>query len=420
MLSASGYRLDVRSRILAIAIACVVGACSGPSRPVSEVPEIPTTVAPLPVPPTTCSLNLDTGLGARVQTVSGNSTGILVPDDIVTRVGDSPVRSAGSLVQAVRAEQAGSTVEVDVIRAGSDQTVSVTLGTSSSGDPRLGVIVVTEHQTVQASAAPEDPIAGPLIRAISLAGEVFLVDPSTGAWQATDIEVAPQQIWFVSDGEVYRLEVSSDQNDLFSVGLGSGERSTLELEGRRVLTVVGTFSGAVMLMFENEDDDTLAAFDPGTGSQLWERGVGDITGRTISFANPHAPEIALVANADPQSLVGTVAIVDTDGQPTGMEVTPEDVSGGRLIGWHDRTSLLFSDPENNRRVVVYSLDSGDSETLQLPLLPGLTRLQPVGDGRHLIIQVDDDIAILEPVQGAEPIALTRNCEIGVLTDVGWS
>ncbi|MBT8198877.1 MAG: hypothetical protein KJO36_00035, partial [Acidimicrobiia bacterium] len=90
------------------------------------------------------------------------------------------------------------------------------------------------------------------------------------------------------------------------------------------------------------------------------------------------------------------------------------------LGWYDETTLLFSDATDNRRIVALSLETGETRTLQLPSLAGLTRVQPLGDGRHLIIQVDGDIARIEASADGEAISLTGGCEIGVLTDFGWS
>ncbi|NNC44094.1 MAG: PQQ-like beta-propeller repeat protein [Acidimicrobiia bacterium] len=233
--------------------------------------------------------------------------------------------------------------------------------------------------------------------------------------------MSQQDIWFASSGDLYRLEVTPDQNELLSVSLTDGETVTLDLQERRVLTVAGTFSGAVMLVFATtEDDNAMVAFDPATGRQLWELPIGETTGRTIAFTNPIRPNVALVASADPETLIGTVEILSTDGTPTGSVVAPADSGGGRLLGWYDETTLLFSDATDNRRIVALSLETGETTTLQLPSLAGLTRLQPLGDGRHLIIQVDGDIARIEASADGEAISLTGGCEIGVLTDFGWS
>ncbi len=410
----------MRIRVLALVLTLASAGCAGPSRPISSVPDIPTTVAPLPVPPAACSLSLDLGTGARVRTTSGTSDGVLLPDDVIVAVDGTKVASAGSLLAAVENHGAGEAVDIRVVRNGSDETVTVNLGTGTSGVPRLGVIVVTEQETIPASAAPVSGISGRFIRAIDLAGKVYLLDAASASWQATGLEVSPQEIWFVSSGELYRLEVSADQNELLSSPLRGGESVTLDLGGRRVSTVAGTFNGAVMLVFDIGDDNTLAAFDPGSGGQLWELSLGETTGRTIAFTNPIRPSVALVASADPETLVGDVSILGTDGTPSDIVVTPEEIGGGRLLGWYDEDTLLFSDSTDNRRIISLSLESRDVATLALPTLAGLTRLQPVGDGRNLIIQLDGDIARIEAAADGEPITLTRNCEIGVLTDFGWS
>lgn len=416
----SNYRLPMRFRVLVPVLALVVVACSGPSRPASAVPDIPTTLATLPVPPAACSISLDLGRGARIRTTSGSSANVLLPNDVIVSVGDVAVYSSGSLLAAVAAQTAGSTVGVTVVRSGEEQTVPVTLGATADGDPRLGVIVVTEQETISLSAAPTTEISGRYIRALSMEGQVYLLDAATAAWQATGLEVSQQEIWFASAGDLYRLEVTPDQNELLSVSLTGGETVTLDLQERRVLTVAGTFSGAIMLVFATEDGNSLVAFDPATGSQLWELPIGGTGGRTIAFTNPIRASVALVASADPETLVGTVEIVDTDGAPTGSVVTPADADGGRLLGWYDEATLLFSDADDNRRIVTLSLETRETTTLQLPSLAGLTRLQPLGDGRHLIIQVDGDLARIEASEDGEAISLTHGCEIGVLTDFGWS
>ena len=51
--------------------------------------------------------------------------------DVITKVGDQKVESADALVAAVRSTAPNTAVDITYTRAGSDTTVSVTLGSSA-------------------------------------------------------------------------------------------------------------------------------------------------------------------------------------------------------------------------------------------------------------------------------------------------
>jgi serine protease Do len=76
-------------------------------------------------------LGVPTGPGTAVVGVVPNGPAAnagIRPGDLVTRVGDQPIKTDRDLNQAVRAHNAGDRVEITVIREGREMTLPVTLG----------------------------------------------------------------------------------------------------------------------------------------------------------------------------------------------------------------------------------------------------------------------------------------------------
>jgi S1-C subfamily serine protease len=76
------------------------------------------------------SVSANTSDGAQVQNVQqGGAAGQagIAEGDVITRVGDRPIRNAEELVVAVREHTIGETVPVQVVRQGRQLTLQVTL-----------------------------------------------------------------------------------------------------------------------------------------------------------------------------------------------------------------------------------------------------------------------------------------------------
>jgi PDZ domain-containing protein len=92
-----------------------------------------------------CYLHYPRGFGVLKVSANGPSHGVLQPGDLLESVAGKPANSSAALVTALASEQPGNTVPVEVRRAGSPATLTITLGPPIKGKrgASLGVVVTT-------------------------------------------------------------------------------------------------------------------------------------------------------------------------------------------------------------------------------------------------------------------------------------
>jgi PDZ domain-containing protein len=92
-----------------------------------------------------CELHYPKGFGVLSVNADGPSHGILEPGDFIKSVDGKPAGSATALTKVLSGEQAGSTVPVDVTRAGKPAQLMVRLGSPLHGRTggSLGIVVTT-------------------------------------------------------------------------------------------------------------------------------------------------------------------------------------------------------------------------------------------------------------------------------------
>jgi len=422
-----------------LAFTLVASACSGGGRETQtfSVPEQVQGQVTLPgeIASSACRLGIGTGFGAEVLNVEAGipASRVLQRGDVIIEVDQVAVVESVDLIDAVRARQVGETVSVRVTRGGADPfdaDIELIEGVDGSGAPRLGIGVRTavelrDLQTVDDVAAPDSPFTA----VVSVDGSLYAVDVVDGTWSSLN-SATPESAWTAAAGGIYVLEVG-EPDRLVSV---TGPPSSVEFvaEGWDGRLVIGSQAGLVLVYADREAEigvqGSLFAVDPASGAIAWFWAPRDAEG----VDNP-IPIFAVSSPSQDRTLVGTAqfddgntevlqfSLLDRSGEPL-MVVPPaagELPAGVITIGWYTDTEVAYYQPAT-RTIVLWNVDTGDLEEIELPIVSAGAQFAPVGDGAHFMMITDVSLELVRGGERASMRPLAVDCVIDQIAPPGFA
>jgi len=370
-------------------------------------------------PPSQCTFLVGEPQGVLVQEVTPDSAadGLLIVGDVIVAFDDQPTLDSESLLAALGEREVGDVVEISVLRGDEETEQTLTLG-DASGEPRIGVMIRTQYQTVEAAHIDTEVEPGLLTRPISISGLIYLFDAGSNVWERTEVEVAEEINWVATTAGLYGIqeEVISD--------LVSGEEIPHDgIEGWEPIRVIGSAGVEVILVVTQEVPDEpervavgVSRFNPLTSQTVWAQPVVDGFGIPISaLGSPDGEAIVVVGVDEGGSEITGIDVWDGDGNARGMQ---DLIALGTPVGWMDDESLLFRTDVEVASLL--TLPGGDTEEITLePAIGGLP-LFPVGDGRG-VLALDSQSLVLDDVNLVGDLqVLAENCDFGRVGEPGWS
>ena len=370
-------------------------------------------------PPAQCTFLVGEPQGVLVQEVTPDSAadGLLIVGDVIVAFDNQPTLDSESLLSALGEKDVGDVVEISVLRGDEETEQTLTLG-DASGEPRIGVMIRTQYQAVEAADVDTEVEPGPLTRPISIAGLIYLFDAGNNVWERTEVEVADEVNWVATTAGLYGI-----QDDVIS-DLISGEEIPHDgFEGWEPIRVIGSAEEDVILVVTQEVPDEpervavgVSRFNPLTAQSVWTQPVVEGFGIPIqALGSPDGEAIAVVGVDEGGSEITGVDVWDGDGIPRGMD---DLVALGTPVGWMDDESLLFRTDVEVASLL--SVPGGDVEEITLePAIAGLP-LFPVGDGRG-VLALDNQSFVLDDVTLVGDLqVLAEDCGFSRVGEPGWS
>jgi hypothetical protein len=396
--------------ILLVAVAC---AETPPER--DALPSLEETLDP----PAQCSFLLGEPQGVLVQEVTPDSAadGLLIAGDVIVAFDDQPTPDSTSLLSALGEKEAGDIVEMEVMRGDEETRQTITLG-EDGGEPRIGVSIRTQYQTVEAADIDTEITPGPMVRPISIGGTIYLFDPGARAWERTDIEVPDELNWVSTNSGIYGI-----QDEAITDVVSDEVISHDGFEGWEPIRVIGSAGEDLILVVTQEvpeDPERVAVgvsrFDPLTASTVWAEPVIDGFGIPISaLGSPDGDQIVVVGVDEDGTEVMGIDVWSGDGVAQGME---DLVSLGTPVGWMDDGTVLFRTEVETGSLL--TVPGGDIEEITLESAVEGLPLFPVGDGSN-VLAIDDQTLVLENLTLTGDFqVLAENCSVTRVGEPGWT
>ncbi len=369
-------------------------------------------------PPAQCSFLVGEPEGVLVQEVTPDSAadGLLIVGDVIVSFDDQPTPDSAALLAALGEKDAGEMVEMEVVRGDEETLQTITLG-DDGGEPRIGVMIRTQYQSVEASEVDTEVEPGPYTRPISIASTIYLFDAGANVWERTDVEVPDELNWVATTSGLYGIE------EEVITDLQTGEEIPYDgFEGWEPIRVIGSAGPDLVLVVTQEVPDDpervavgVARFDPFSTETRWAQPVVEGFGIPITaFGSPGGEAIVIVGVNEGGSEITGIDIWDGDGSPRGLEdLTPL----GTPVGWMDKESVLFRTETDVATLL--TLASGDTEEITLETAVNGLPLFPVGDGQS-VLSIDSQSLVLEDLTRTGDLqVLAENCSIGRVGETGW-
>lgn len=404
-----------RRFIALLVISLVMVACAETPPERGALPDVAEAVDP----PAQCTFLVGEPQGVLVQEVTPDSAadGLLIVGDVIVAFDNQPTLDSESLLAALGEKEVGDVVEVSVKRGDEETEQTLTLG-DASGEPRIGVMIRTQYQSVEAADIDTEVEPGPLTRPIAIAGVIYLFDAGSNVWERTEVEVADEINWVATTAGIYAMQ------DEVITDLVAGEEITHDgFEGWEPIRVIGSVGEELILVVTQEVPDEpervavgVSRFNPFTSETTWARPVVEGFGIPISaLGSPDGSAIAVVGVNEGGSEITGIDIWDGEGTPGGME---DLIALGTPVGWMDNESLLFRTDVEVASVLTVPGGATEEITLE-PAIGGLP-LFPVGDGRG-VLALDSQSLVLDDVTLVGDLqVLAENCDFSRVGEPGWS
>lgn len=405
-----------RGPALVVTSLVVLGCASQPPERAS-LPDIEQALDP----PAQCTFLVGDPQGVLVQDVVEDSAadGLLIVGDVIVSIDDQPTPDSETLLAALGDRDVGEVVEIEVLRGDEETRSSLTLGENpdAAGQPRIGVMIRTQYQSVEVSDLQTEVTPGPLTRPISIGGTIYLFDSGNNVWERTDVEVPDELNWVATTSGLYGIQEEAIAD------LESGEAIAHDgFEGWEPIRVIGSAgSDLILVVTQDVPDDPgrvavgVSRFDPISIETIWARPIVDGFGIPISaLGSPDGDAIAVVGVNEGGSEITGIDVWGSDGFPRGLEGL---VPLGTPVGWMDDDSVLFRTAiEVATRLTV---STGDTDQIELEPAIGGIPLFPVGDSQNVLAidgqsLVRDDLTLTGDLQ-----VLAENCQFGRVGEPGW-
>ena len=406
----------VKARLLAlVGVVLLVAACAQTPPDREALPSVEEALDP----PAQCSFLLGEPQGVLVQEVTPDSAadGLLIAGDVIVSFDDQPTPDSTALLAALGEKKAGEMVEIEVMRGDEETRRTITLG-DDGGEPRIGVSIRTQYETVEAADIATDIAPGPMVRPISIGGTIYLFDPGARVWERTDIQVPDELNWVSTTSGIYGI-----QDDVITDVVTDEEVSHDGFEGWEPIRVIGSVDDDLIVVVTQEvpeDSERVAVgvsrFDPVSARTVWAEPVVDGFGIPISaLGSPGGDQIVLVGVDEGGTDIMGIDVWSGDGLAQGME---DLVALGTPVGWMDDDTVLFRTEVETGSLL--TVPGGDIEEITLESAVGGLPLFPVGDGRS-VLAIDDETLVLEDLTlSGDFQVLAENCSVTRVGEPGWA
>jgi hypothetical protein len=321
------------------------------------------------------------------------------------------------LLTALDGKEAGEVVELDVMRGDEETQQTITLG-DDGGEPRIGVSIRTQYQTVEASDIDTEIEPGPTVRPISIGGTIYLFDPTSKTWERTDIEVGDEVNWVSAGSGIYAIEEGSITD------IRSGEVVPYDgFEDWEPIRIIGSAGDDLILVVTQEvpeDPERVAVgvsrFNPGLARTVWAEPVIDGFGIPISaLGSPDGSQLVVVGVDEGGTEIVGIDVWSGDGVARDMEGL---VDLGTPVGWTDDETVLFRTESETGSLL--TVPGGDTEEITLESAVAGLPLFPVGDGRN-VLAIDERTLVLDDLTLTGDFeVLAENCSVTRVGEPGWA
>jgi PDZ domain-containing protein len=407
-------------------VSLLVAGCAGQEPPArSPLPDA-AQVVPLPE---TCGFQVGEGQGVNIDDIIADSgaDGVLVVGDLLVAMNGHSIANADELRDALRDQEVGDTVSVDVIRGGEQVSNEILLGPNPDAPerPMLGVMIVTAFERIEPGDVPPDAEMGRLARAVGIGTSAYVLDPLTGAWGSLQV-TAPDRGWAAAGESVLTLENPAEADSTL-VDAVSGDRLVFDLGDWWAVNILGSLGSDTVLSVARliPGDEGLAElavvlidFHRRLVEWIWQidQGIGV---PVASFPSPDGTRLLIAGqNQDDQVLAYTI-LSGNDGLPMVGPDALTSAQGTVSLGWFDDESFLVTTDTGG--LLLIDAASGIATEATLPAAVGqVTRLTTVGDGASLLAESGSSLIRLKLDGTSEIRTLADHCQVGLIGNLGWT
>jgi PDZ domain-containing protein len=407
-------------------VSLLVAGCAGQEPPArSPLPDA-AQVVPLPE---TCGFQVGEGQGVNIDDIIADSgaDGVLVVGDLLVAMNGHSIANADELRDALRDQEVGDTVSVDVIRGGEQVSNEILLGPNPDAPerPMLGVMIVTAFERIEPGDVPPDADMGRLARAVGIGTSAYVLDPLTGAWGSLQV-TAPDRGWAAAGESVLTLENPAEADSTL-VDAVSGDRLVFDLGDWWAVNILGSLGSDTVLSVARliPGDEGLAElavvlidFHRRLVEWIWQidQGIGV---PVASFPSPDGTRLLIAGqNQDDQVLAYTI-LSGNDGLPMVGPDALTSAQGTVSLGWFDDESFLVTTDTGG--LLLIDAASGIATEATLPAAVGqVTRLTTVGDGASLLAESGSSLIRLKLDGTSEIRTLADHCQVGLIGNLGWT
>jgi hypothetical protein len=414
-----------RSRLWLVFLA-TLSACAGQAPPpraaLPNVAEVVEEALP-------CGFLLGNGQGVSIEevVVGGAADGVLESGDLLVGLDGADVSNADQLRRELSAKAVGQEVSLEVVR--NDEPLSLEVVLASNPDdperPLLGVMIETAYERVTAADLSSPIEGGRLVRAASIGGKLYLLDPQVPAWGSLGVD-SPPPPWAVVGGGVYVMEeadtaeaalldVVSNDRIVFDVGEWQGSRLLGSLGDRLLISASRPAPGQedlfqiALMLIDLEDRNA---------RWVWVVDDADLGIPVVTFPSPDGTRV-LVAGQGPEDEVIRYAVLSSDST---VQLRPSQLRGAEnwiAVGWFDDRRVLMRDIDGG--VSLLEISTGILTPATLPATVGtVSRAWAVGDGGEVLADTGTGLIRFSLGADVEVRILADNCEVELLGDIGWS
>lgn len=414
--------------------ACGGGGRTTPQFTVPETVEGRVAVPELATAPV-CRLSVGSGNGVEVVSVEPDlpASEQLQPGDVINGVDGVMVDDSGDFIGIVRSRDVGDSVTMSVSRVGDEPfeaDIELVAHVDGSGEPMIGIGVRTAVELLEAaSVETTGPVESPLTTVVSVGGSLYALDPVAGNWLSLERQT-PSEPWTPAAGAIYTL-IDGEPDQVVNV-TDPDASIEFDVDGWNGRWVLGS-QGALVLVYADREAETgvqgsIFAVDPATGVVAWFWLPQDAE----PTVNP-IPIFAVSSPSQDRTLVATAlfddegnaqalrfSLLDRNGEP-GLVASPVDElpAGLVAIGWFNDSQIAYHQPSDGT-VLLRDVDTGDLESLTLPVEAGTTaQFFPVGDGTHLIMITAGGLDLIRAGDGPSTRPLAVDCVAERITPPGF-
>ncbi len=372
-------------------------------------------------PPAQCTFLVGDPQGVLVQEVIPDSAadGLLLSGDVIVAFDNVATPDSEALLAALDEKSAGEIVELEILRDEEATRSTLTLGAdpADASQPRIGVMIRTQYQTVEAPEVTTEVSRGPLTRPISIAGTIYLFDPVGSVWERTQLEVPDELNWVAATSGLYAI----DEGTVTELETGE-EISHDGFQGWEPIRMIGSVGPDLMLVVTQEVPDDpervlvgISRFDPVAETTRWVQPVAGGFGIPISaLGSPDGDSMVVVGVNEGGSEITGVDLWEGDGSVVDRL---DPASLGTPVGWMDDQTVLFR--SDAALAILLTVASGATEEVTLEAQVENLPLIPLGDGSS-VLAVDGQALVLDDLTVSGDLrVLAENCAIGRIGESGW-